>query len=213
MKNKIKDFQEVNELDDDGIIGYNTISKMKEVWKIKTDEQIASFLGQVHHESAGFTADKENLNYSSKALLNTFKKYFKTIASTEGYARNPEKIANKVYSNRMGNGDEASGEGMKYRGAGGIQLTGADNYKAFSKWLGLCYILTTEEIADKYFWETGLFYFEVNNLWDLALKVDDISILKLSRAINLGNRNSKATPNGLEDRIKQTKHYYKLIKK
>lgn len=208
---KVVKFQKDNGLVADGKIGKKTLVKMKEVWKIKTDEQLAHFLGQGDHESLQFTVDKENLNYSAKALMSKFKKYFKTLQSTVGYERKPQKIANKTYANRMGNGDEDSGQGFKHRGTGMIQLTGYDNYKAFSKWIGLDKILTTDEIANNYFWETGLFYFTTNNLWKLCEEVNDESILKLSRAINVGNVNTKIIPNGLQDRIQKTKYYYNLI--
>lgn len=210
---KISDFQKANGLVADGVLGKKTFAKMKDVWKIETDEQLANYLGQGSHESINFTADRENLNYSAKALMSTFKKYFKTLQSTVGYERNPQKIANKVYANRMGNGDENSGDGNKHKGAGMLQITGEVNYKAFSKWLGLDKVLTTDEIATKYFWETGLYYFEVNNLWKVASEVDDDSILNLSRAINVGNMDNDVIPNGLEDRIKKTNYYYNLIKK
>lgn len=221
--NKIAEFQKQYRLVADGILGKKTFAKMKEVWKIKLDEQLANFLGQFSVESSNFTATIENTNYSKEGLLKTFPKYFskdtydkngKLILGTASlYARKPEKIANRAYANRMGNGDEESGDGSRHKGVGGVQLTGADNYKDFSKWVGSAVKLTTEEIATKYFWETGIYYFEKNKLWDLASKVDDISITKLSKAINLGNQNSRATPNHLKERIENTKKYYKLIKK
>jgi len=209
---KIAEFQKANGLVADGILGKKTFSKMKEVWKIKSDEQLANFLGQFSIESANFTKDKENLNYSKEGLKDYFLKYFPTEQDRINYARQPQKIANKAYANRMGNGSESSGDGYKYRGSGGIQLTGANNYKEFSKWIGSKIVLTTEEIATKYFWETGLYYFTQNNLWNLASKVDDISITQLSKAINLGNKNSDKTPNHLKERIENTKKYYKQIK-
>jgi putative chitinase len=89
-----------------------------------SDEQLAHILGQCHHESGGFTADVENLNYGAKGLMGIFKKYFPTEALAKAYERQPEKIANRVYASRMGNGDEKSGEGWKYRGRGALQLTG-----------------------------------------------------------------------------------------
>ena len=104
----------------------DTIAK----YNITTPLRLAHFLAQCGHESAGFKAVNENLNYSVDGLKRIFSKYFPgTLA--EGYARQPEKIASKVYGNRMGNGNEASKEGWKYRGRGYIQLTGKDNYKAF----------------------------------------------------------------------------------
>lgn len=210
---KISEFQKENGLVADGILGKKTFSKMKEVWKIKSDEQLANFLGQFSIESANFTKDKENTNYSAEGLKDYFLKYFPTEQDRINYARKPEKIANRAYANRMGNGDESSGDGFRHRGVGGIQLTGANNYIDFSKWIGAKTKLTTDEIASKYFWETGLYYFEKNNLWNLALKVDDSTITKLSKAINLGNKNSDKIPNHLKERIEATKKYYNLIKK
>lgn len=208
---KIVEFQKQNELLPDGILGNKTFSKMKEIWKINSDEKLANFLGQISVETGNFKIDKENLNYSEEGLKDYFPKYFKKEEFAT-YAKQPQKIANRVYANRMGNGNENSGDGYLHRGAGSIQLTGADNYKDFSKWVGSKVKLTTEEIANKYFWEAGLYYFEKNKLWDLASKVDDLNITKLSKAINLGNRNSKGTPNHLKERIENTKKYYKIIK-
>lgn len=103
------------------------------LYDIDSKERIAMFLAQCGHESAGFSVLSENLNYSSKALRAVFSKYFKTQAAADEYARQPEKIANRVYANRMGNGPESSGDGWKYRGRGCIQLTGKDNYIKFAQ--------------------------------------------------------------------------------
>ena len=100
---------------------------------INTNKRIAAFLSQCGHESGGFRLTQENLNYSAKGLMGIFKKYFPTQGLADAYARKPEKIANKVYGNRMGNGPETSGEGFKFRGRGYIQLTGKENYTAFGK--------------------------------------------------------------------------------
>jgi putative chitinase len=101
-------------------------------YEINTVERVSAFIAQCAHESGGFTLLQENLNYGAKGLTGTFHKYFPTEADAKPYERQPEKIANRVYANRMGNGDEHSGEGWKYRGRGLIQLTGKDNYKRFS---------------------------------------------------------------------------------
>lgn len=103
------------------------------VYKIDTPQRVAAFLAQCGHESGGWTVFEENLNYSAKGLNSIFKKYFPTIESAEPYARQPQKIANKVYANRMGNGPESSNDGWTYRGRGPIQLTGRSNYTAFAK--------------------------------------------------------------------------------
>ena len=213
--NKVSEFQTINGLMPDGVLGKKTFDKMKSVWGIKTDKQLANFLGQISHESGEFKLDKENLNYSPRVLASIFKKYFKTIEIINQYANKPEKIANKVYADRMGNGNEVSGDGWRYRGAGGLQITGAINYKDFSKWIGASRELTTNEIANKYFWETGLYYFEKNKLWDIALEFDDKTkimgrgfengnIIRLTNRINGGQ-------NGIEDRIEKTHKFYKQI--
>ena len=101
-----------------------------------SQQRLAHFFAQVLHESGCLRFDTEGLNYSEAGLLKVFPKYFRTAEEAKAYARQPEKIANRVYSNRMGNGDEASGDGWKYRGRGLIQLTGKDNYQAFATWVG-----------------------------------------------------------------------------
>ena len=104
-------------------------------YEINTPQRIAAFLAQCGHESNGFTVLQENLNYSADGLNKIFHKYFPTLESAQPYARQPEHIANKVYANRMGNGDEHSGDGYKYRGRGPIQLTGKTNYAECSDFL------------------------------------------------------------------------------
>ena len=104
-----------------------------DTYEINTVSRQSCFLAQIAHESGGFNAVKENLNYGAKGLMGTFKKYFPDEETALAYERQPEKIANRVYANRMGNGDEESGDGFKYRGRGLIQLTGKNNYTAF--WL------------------------------------------------------------------------------
>jgi len=106
-------------------------------YEINTVNRAAGFLAQCGHESNGFTVLKENLNYKAEALNKIFHKYFPTVESAQSFAHNPEMIANKIYANRMGNGDEASGDGYKFRGRGAIQLTGRDNYTRFGATLGL----------------------------------------------------------------------------
>lgn len=220
---KIAEFQKKYGLAADGIIGFKTLTKMKEVWKRETYEEVVNYLGQVYIESDKFTRTLENLNYSAKRMLEIFKSTFDTNRDkwlspqekekVKDLLGNPIKIGNFVYANRNGNSNEASGDGYKYRGASGLQLTGRRNYELFSKWLGLNRTLTAEEVAEKYFWEAGLYYFEVNNLWKIAKKVDVNSITKLSKAINLGNPNSPNTPNHLKERIEETLKFNKLIKK
>ena len=201
---KISEFQAANGLTVDGILGKASFSKMKELWKV-TDEQLAHILGQCHHESAGFTADTENLNYGVKGLVSIFKKYFPTEALALQYERKPEKIANKVYASRMGNGDEASGDGWKFRGRGALQLTGKDNYKEFTTFIKEDCVANPNLVKDKYFLESALFFFNKNGLLPLATTVTTDSITKISKRVNGGTH-------GLEDRIAQTNKFYKQIK-
>lgn len=113
------------------------LNDMLPYYEITTKERLASFLAQVGHESGGFSLTKENLNYSAAGLRSVFGKYFTTDERAKAYEHHPEKIANKVYANRMGNGDEASGDGYKFRGRGLIQITGHDTYTKFAEGLGM----------------------------------------------------------------------------
>jgi putative chitinase len=201
---KISEFQATNGLTADGVLGKASFAKMKELWKV-TDEQLAHILGQCHHESGGFTADTENLNYGVKGLMSIFKKYFPTEALALQYERKPEKIANKVYASRMGNGDEASGDGWKFRGRGALQLTGKDNYKAFTTFIKEDCVANPDLVKGKYFLESALFFFNKNGLLPLATTVTTDSITKISKRVNGGTH-------GLEDRIVQTNKFYKQIK-
>ena len=203
---KISEFQAANGLTADGILGKASFAKMKELWKV-TDEQLAHILGQCHHESGGFKADVENLNYGAKGLLGIFKKYFPTEALAKAYERQPEKIANKVYASRMGNGDEKSGDGWKFRGRGALQLTGKDNYKAFSDYLKNPQIMTNPDlVATTFSFESAMFFFDKNKLWSICDQgINDAAILALTRRINGGTH-------GLEDRNQKTKRYFEFVK-
>ena len=185
----------------DGKWGPGTFKAAKDYFKLST-AQAAHFFGQCSHESGGFKVFSENLNYSDKGLNGIFKKYFPTIASTAGYARKPEKIANKVYANRMGNGPESSGDGYKFRGRGPIQLTGKDNYTAFAKDIKRPDVLTNPDIvATELAFESALWFFNKNGLFAIADKgVTDAVIGQITRRVNGGTH-------GLDDRIKKTKQY------
>jgi putative chitinase len=164
-------------------------------------------MGQCSHESNGFKALKENLNYSAEGLRKIFPKYFPTDAVAQQYARNPQKIANKVYSSRMGNGDEASGDGWRFSGSGAIQLTGRSNYKEFSDFIGESEIMTNPElVATKYPLSSAGFFFNKNNLWTICDRgVDDVTITAVSKRVNGGTI-------GLPHRIEETHKYYQLLK-
>lgn len=149
-----------------------------------TRTRLAHFFAQVLHESGCMRFDMENLNYSAKGLLATFPKYFKTAADAEAFARQPEKIANRVYANRMGNGTEASGDGFRYRGRGLIQLTGKVNYVAFAKWLGDERVIDQPDlVATEYAVQSAVFFWDRNALNALADKDD---IVKVTKRINGG---------------------------
>lgn len=185
----------------DGKWGPGTFKAAKGYFKLST-AQAAHFFGQCAHESGGFKVFSENLNYSDKGLNGIFKKYFPTIASTAGYARKPEKIANKVYANRMGNGPESSGDGWKFRGRGPIQLTGKSNYTQFAQDIGRPDVLTNPDIvATELAFESALWFFNKNGLFAIADKgVSDAVIGQITRRVNGGTH-------GLDDRIKKTKQY------
>jgi putative chitinase len=146
--------------------------------------RLAHFFAQVLHESGCMRFDMENLNYSSEALLKVFGKYFKTKAEADAYARQPEKIANRVYANRMGNRGETSGDGWKYRGRGLIQLTGRNNYKAFAEWLGDERVLNQPDlVSSEYAVQSAVFFWDTNNLNRIADKDD---VVGLTHKINGG---------------------------
>lgn len=173
------------------------LNEVAEYYEINTPQRVAAFLAQVAHESGGFNFTKENLNYSAKGLMTTFKKYFPTEALAKEYERQPEKIANKVYANRMGNGDEASGDGSKFCGRGLIQLTGKQNYTRFAADLGVtldecvAYLETPAGAVSSAGW-----FWDQNNLNAICDRGD---IKLLTKRINGGFI-------GLEDRI----HHYEL---
>ena len=166
--------------------------------------RLAHFLSQCGHESGGFKAVNENLNYSADGLKKIFPKYFPGNIS-ESYARNPEKIANKVYSSRMGNGDESSGDGWKYKGAGYIQLTGKSNYAAFDKFVEDDILGNPSLVASKYPLASAAFFFQSNGLWSICDKgADDATVTAVTKRVNGGTI-------GLADRIKHFKEYYSLL--
>jgi putative chitinase len=173
----------------------NAFNKVFEKYEINTKERVAGFLAQCGHESLDFTVLKENLNYGAKGLRGTFGKYFPDDATAAKYERKPEMIANRVYASRMGNGNEASGDGYKYRGRGAIQLTGHDNYTAFAKDIGksidetITYLETLEGAIESACW-----FWKKNGLNEVADKKD---ITLMTKKINGGTI-------GLEDR---TKHW------
>ena len=181
------------------------ISEVASKFEINTPLRLAHFLAQCGHESGGFKLTQENLNYSAKGLNGIFKKYFPTLESAVPYERKPEKIANKVYGGRMGNGLEASGEGWKFHGRGFIQLTGKENYTAFTKSIGEDCIANPDLVASKYALASAAWFFNKNGLHKLADGgANDDTVTKITKRVNGGTI-------GLPDRIKHFKEYYKLL--
>jgi len=201
----LKSLQEKIGVTADGAFGPGTMKKAMEFYKL-TPVRAAHFFAQTAHETGGFKAFAENLNYSGDGLKGIFGKYFPgTLA--ESYARNPEKIANRVYAARMGNGAEASGDGWKFRGRGALQLTGKDNYKAFADYLKKPEIMTNPDlVATTYSFESAMFFFDKNKLWSICDQgINDAAILALTKRINGGTH-------GLADRSEKTKKYYEYVK-
>ena len=176
---------------------YDALDAILPEYDINTPQRVAAFLAQCAHESGGFVFLKENLNYKAASLRKVFPKYFPDDAIAAAYANKPEKIANRVYANRMGNGPEESGDGFKYCGRGLIQLTGKDNYTFFAASIDVPveeaseYLQTFEGAV-----QSACFFWDQNNLNQWADKGD---ILTLTKRINGGTI-------GLEDRIKHYEH-------
>jgi putative chitinase len=201
----LKSLQERAGVAADGAFGPGTMKAGMALLKL-TPVRAAHFFAQTAHETGGFKAFSENLNYSASGLQGIFGKYFPGTLE-ESYARNPEKIANRVYADRMGNGNEASGDGWKYRGRGALQLTGKANYKAFADYLGKPEIMETPDlVATTYAFESAMFFFDKNKLWSICDQgVNDAAILALTKRINGGTH-------GLDDRMAKTKKYYEYVK-
>jgi putative chitinase len=181
------------------------IPGIQEKFQINTPLRLAHFLAQCGHESGGFRLVKENLNYSAKGLMGIFKKYFPNESLAKQYERKPEKIANKVYSSRMGNGDEASGDGAKYCGRGFIQLTGKTNYQAFFKSIGADVNTDPTLVATQYPLASAAWFFNKNGLHKLADGgATDAVVTQITKRVNGGTI-------GLADRIKHFKEYHALL--
>ena len=202
---------------DDGDFGPGTLKKAMEFFKL-TKEQAAHFFGQTAHETGGFKVFSENLNYSAAGLERIFKNDLdkdrnKLLSTSEKLkaiqlARKPEAIANFVYANQNGNGNEDSGDGWKFRGRGALQTTGRANYKAFSDYLKNPLIMENPDlVADDFAFESALFFFEKNKLWSICNKgITDESITQLTKRVNGG-------VNGLKERMELTKKYYSWLTK
>lgn len=213
--NHLKKWQQSNGLTPDGIVGPNTLAKMSEIFGISNKNRLAHFVGQMAHESQNFTRTHENLNYSYERLLQIFSYDLDqdrngVLSATEKQvalklARQPELIANFVYANQGGNGDEHSGDGWKFRGRGPLQLTLRDNYERFSRYVGdPCIMEDPDLVIEKYYFESALWFFSKNNLWPICDQVNDTQVTILTRRINGGR-------NGLNDRIYHTKKLHRIL--
>jgi putative chitinase len=190
-----------------GHIPDSVISQIPETaakFNITNNLRLAHFLAQCGHESGGFKAVSENLNYSASGLKNIFTKYFPGNLS-ESYARQPQKIASRVYGGRMGNGSEETGDGFKFRGRGYIQLTGKNNYINFAKFIGEDTVNNPDLVATKYPLASAAFFFDSNKLWSICDRgADTATVTAVTKRVNGGTI-------GLADRIKHFNEYYKLL--
>jgi putative chitinase len=167
--------------------------------------RLAHFLSQCGHESGSWKAVRENLNYSAKGLMGIFKKYFPTATLATAYERQPEKIANRVYASRMGNGNENSGDGYKFRGRGYIQLTGKENYTRFDATVPESIVNDPDLVATKYPLASAAFFFNSNKLWSICDQgATPAVVTAVTKRVNGGTI-------GLPDRIKHFNEYYKLL--
>ena len=186
----------------DGAFGPNTARAICKHYELST-ERGAHLLGQASHESARFKLTQENLNYSAESMMRVWPSRFPDLASCEPYARNPKALADKVYSNRMGNG---KGEGSLYIGRGFLQLTGKSNYRSFASDMELPEIMTDPDlVSSNYAFETALWFFNKNKLFDIADKgVNEEIIKKITKRVNGGYH-------GLDDRLEQTNKIYEWL--
>jgi putative chitinase len=201
----LKKLQEKIGVKADGVFGPGTLKAAAAYYKM-TPERAAHFFGQTAHETGNYAIFSENLNYSTDGLKKIFGKYFPDNLA-ESYARQPEKIASRVYANRMGNGSEATKEGFLFRGRGALQTTGKDNYKQLSEYLKKPEIMTNPDlVATDFSFESAIFFFDKNKLWDIADKgVNTDTILSITKRVNGGTH-------GLDDRTVKTNQFYAWLK-
>jgi putative chitinase len=184
-----------------GIVPEKILLQIPTIKQIDGPRRLCHFLSQLSHESKNFTATQENLNYSSGGLLRVFGNRF-TYRDSINYQRDPVGIGNRAYANRMGNGNEASGDGYKYRGRGYLQCTGADNYKAFSDYIGEDCLSNPGLLAHKYPLESAAWFFTINNIWAICDKGhSNADVQAVTKMINGGI-------NGLVERQRLFKWYY-----
>ena len=186
----------------DGVI--TQIPQTAQEFDITTNLRLAHFLAQCALESNNFTATVENLNYRAARLMEVFPKYFRGV-DTAAYANNPQKIGNRVYANRMGNGDEASGDGFKFRGRGYIQLTGKNNYTSFSNFVGEDCVANPDLVATKYPLASAAFYFSSNKIWAICDRgAGDGTVTQVTKAVNGGTH-------GLAERLQNFRTFMRAL--
>ena len=183
---------------------YQYLVNSKNLSNITNVTRLAHFLAQVAHESGNFKLVYENLRYSAAGLLKIFPKYFPTQELANRYAMQPQYIGNRVYANRMGNGNEASGQGFLFRGRGYLQLTGKTNYELFSQYVGERCDQVPDLVATKYPMDSALWYFDKNKLWTLCDANTTEAVTSVTRRVNGGTH-------GLADRQAKFKTFMSLL--
>jgi len=183
---------------------YQYLVNSKNLSNITNVTRLAHFLAQVAHESGNFKLVYENLRYSAAGLLKIFPKYFPTQELANRYAMQPQYIGNRVYANRMGNGNEASGQGFLFRGRGYLQLTGKTNYELFSQYVNENCVANPDLVATKYPMDSALWYFDKNKLWTLCDANTTEAVTSVTRRVNGGTH-------GLADRQAKFKTFMSLL--
>lgn len=196
----LKLLQEAAGVKPDGKFGPATFKAAKKYLNLPSDIAAVHFFAQTSHETGEFALFEENLNYSKEGLLKTFGKYFNETTAAQ-YARNPEKIANRVYASRMGNGDEASGDGWKFRGRGAIQLTGRFNYQKFAEHMSdLTIVKDPDQVKNELSFVAAKWFFDKNGIFPLCKDLSEDTIKKVTKIVNGGY-------NGLQHRQQLTNKY------
>ena len=206
MSDAMKTLQSKIGVQPDGSYGPNTARAIATHYNL-SPQRGAHLLGQCAHESAGFTRTTEGLYYSTpERIQKVWPSRFPTVESAMPYAKNPSKLANNVYADRMGNGDEASGDGSRYAGRGFLQLTGKFSYRKFASDMGLPEVMTDQDlVASDYPMETAIWFFEQNGLFKMADEgVSEAVIKKISKRVNGGYH-------GLADRVEKTMQAHRWL--
>jgi putative chitinase len=216
----IVNFQKKYGLQPTGKIGPNTLSKLANVLNIKSKEQLAHFLGQVHHETGGFDNDRESLNYIPQALIKNFPNRITQqqaweFGRTSEQKANQVAIANIIYGGRWGQlnlGNTQPNDGWDFRGNGSIQTTGRFNHQKLANYIKDPEIMSDpDKLTKDYYFESGIYYFDDKDVWKNCNQVTKNNILLVSKHVNLGNASHRGAPKHLEDREKWTFHYYTLL--